>query len=101
MSRWQRETYPAITRTAKQDKSEISFWDESGFRTDAVHCTTWGAKGQTPVVAVPGQRPSISAASAVNAQGAFWFAPYAEALTGPLFVELLRRMMHGRRTPCL
>ena len=40
----------------------------SGFRADAVHGKTWGKKGQTPVVERPGQRQSISAASAVNAR---------------------------------
>lgn len=70
IARWQRDTYPAIVRTAKRDKAEIYFWDESGFRADAVQGTTWGAKGQTPVVSVPGQRQRISAASAVSAKGA-------------------------------
>lgn len=96
---YQRETYPAIARTAKRDKAEISFWDESGFRADAVQGTTWGAKGQTPVGSVPGQRQGISAASAISSKGAFWFATYSGALTGALFVDLLRRMMRGRRKP--
>ena len=52
-----------------------------------------------PVVSVPGQRQSISAASAVSAKGAFWFATYAGGLNGALFVNLLRRMMRGRRRP--
>jgi transposase len=99
IARWQRETYPAIARHAKRTKAEISFWDESGFRADAVHGKTWGARAHTPVVQVPGQRQSISAASAVSSKGAFWFATYAGALTGPLFVDLLRRMMRGRRKP--
>jgi hypothetical protein len=97
--RWQRETYPAIARRAKRDQAEIYFWDESGFRADAVHGTTWGAKGQTPVVSVPGQRQGISAASAISAKGAFWFATYAGGLTGERFVALLRRMLRGRRRP--
>ena len=80
IARWQRETYPAIARQAKRDKADIYFWDESGFRADAVQGTTWGAKGQTPVVSVPGQRQGISAASAVSAKGAFWFATYAGGL---------------------
>ena len=96
---WQRETYPAIARHAKRTKAEISFWDESGFRADAVHGKTWGARAHTPVVHVPGQRQSISAASAVSSTGAFWFATDAGALTGPLFVDLLRRMMRRRRKP--
>ncbi len=99
ITRWQRETYPAIVRRAKRDKAEIYFWDESGFRADAVHGTTWGTKGQTPVVTVPGQRQSISAASAISAKGAFWFATYTGGLTGERFVTLLRRMLRGRRKP--
>lgn len=99
IARWQRETYPAIARKAKRDKAEIYFWDESGFRADSVHGKTWGAKGQTPVVSVPGQRQGISAASAVSAQGAFWFATYKGGLNGALFITLLRRMMRGRRKP--
>ena len=99
IERWQRATYPAITRTAKRDKADIYFWDESGFRANAVHGTTWGAKGQTPVVSVPGQRQGISAASAVSSKGAFWFATYPGGLNGELFVTLLRRMMRGRRRP--
>lgn len=99
IARWQRETYPAIARHAKRTKAEISFWDESGFRADAVHGKTWGARAHTPVIQVPGQRQSISAASAISSKGTFWFATYAGALTGPLFVDLLRRMMRGRRKP--
>ena len=99
IARWQRETYPAIARNAKRDKAEIYFWDESGFRADAVQGTTWGAKGQTPVVWVPGQRQSISAASAVSSKGAFWFATYPGGLNGELFVTLLCQMMRGRRRP--
>ena len=99
IARWQWETYPAIARQAKRDKADIYFWDESGFRADAVQGTTWGAKGQTPVVSVPGQRQGISAASAVSTKGAFWFATYAGGLNGALFVTLLRRMMRGRRRP--
>ena len=99
IARWQCETYPAIARKAKRDKAEIYFWDESGFRADAVQGTTWGAKGETPVVSVPGQRQSISAASAVSAKGAFWFVTYPGALTAVLFIDLLRRMMRGRRQP--
>ena len=47
---WQRERYPAIARQAKASGGEVYFWDESGFRADAVHGTTWGKKGETPPV---------------------------------------------------
>jgi transposase len=99
VERWQRETYPAIARQAKAEGAEVFFWDESGFRADTVHGKTWGVRGQTPVVERPGQRQSVSAASAVTAQGAFWFCVYEGALNGVLFVELLKKMMHRRRKP--
>lgn len=97
IERWQRETYPGIAASAQQSGAEIYFWDESGFRADTVHGKTWGVKGKTPVIERPGQRQSISAASAVNAKGGFWFATYQGALTAELFVRLLKRMMRGRK----
>jgi len=96
---WRRERFPAIARQAKASGDEVYFWDESGFRADTVHGKTWGKKGQTPVVQRPGQRQSISAASAVNARGAFWYCTYHGALTAELFVSLLRRMMRRRSKP--
>ena len=99
IERWQRETYPAIARQAKADGGDVFFWDESGFRADAVHGRTWGVRGQTPVVERPGQRQSISAASAVNAKGGFWYCTYEGGLTAELFVSLLRKMMRHRPKP--
>jgi transposase len=96
---WQRERFPAIARQAKASGGEVYFWDESGFRADTVHGKTWGKKGQTPVVERPGQRQSISAASAVNARGAFWYCTYHGGLNAELFVTLLRRMMRHRSKP--
>ena len=97
IERWQRETFPAIASQARREGAEIFFWDESGFRADSVHGKTWGVRGQTPVVHRPGQRQSISAASAVNARGGFWFQTFKGALNAELFVKLLQRMMRYRK----
>jgi transposase len=99
IERWQREVFPAIARQARRESAEVFFWDESGFRADTVHGKTWGVRGQTPVVQRPGQRQSVSAASAVNAKGAFWFCTYQGALNAELFVELLKQMMETRDKP--
>jgi transposase len=99
IERWQRETYPAIAQQAKAEGGEVFFWDESGFRADAVHGRTWGVKGQTPVVERPGQRQSISAASAVNAKGGFWYCTYQGGMAAELFVRLLQKMMRHRTKP--
>ena len=76
IERWKREYYPGIAEQAKARQAEIAFWDESGFRADTVQGRTWALKGRTPEVKVPGQRQSVSAASAVNARGAFWFVTH-------------------------
>jgi transposase len=99
IEQWQRNTFPAIARRAKASGGEVYFWDESGFRADAVRGRTWGVKGQTPVIERPGQRQSISAASAVTARGAFWYCTYEGGLSAELFVTLLRRMMRNRIKP--
>ena len=56
-------------------------------------------RGQTPIVYRPGQRQSISAASAVGPRGEFWFCTYVGGLNGELFVELLSQLMHRRKKP--
>jgi transposase len=99
IARWQQESYPRLAKEAKARGAEIYFWDESGFRADGVQGRTWGVQGHTPVVAVPGQRQSMSAASAVNARGAFWFVTYQGVLNAALFVDYLKRLMKHRKKP--
>jgi transposase len=96
---WKNDTYPSIARQAKKRGAEIYFWDESGFRADVVQGTTWGVQGRTPIVAVPGQRQSVSAASAVNARGGFWFATYKGGMSAELFIEMLKVLMLRRKKP--
>jgi transposase len=96
---WKMDTYPSIVAAAKRARAEIYFWDESGFRADALRGRTWGVKGETPVVAVPGKRQSVSAASAVNSKGGFWFATYQGGMSADLFVAMLKLIMDGRRRP--
>ena len=96
---WKRDTYPTLAAQANRRGAEIYFWDESGFRADAVQGRTWGVKGETPMIAVPGKRQSVSAASAVNAKGAFWFATYKGGMSADLFIAMLKQIMHRRRKP--
>jgi transposase len=99
IEQWKRETFPSIASAAKAAGGEVYFWDESGFRADTVHGKTWGKRGETPVVARPGQRQSISAASAVNSKGAFWYSTYQGGLNAQLFIKLLKQMMRNRTKP--
>jgi transposase len=96
---WKRDSYPSIAKRAKQRGADIYFWDESGFRADAVHGKTWAAKGKTPIIKVPGKRQTVSAASAVNSKGAFWFATYKGGMNASLFLAMLKTILRGRRKP--
>ena len=44
---------------------------------------------------------SVSAASAVNARGGFWFATYKGGMNSGLFIEMLKVLMHRRRKPLI
>jgi transposase len=96
---WTTEVYPKLAARARKLGADIYFWDEAGFRADAVQGRTWGKRGHTPIIAVPGKRQTISAASAVNAKGAFWFATYQGGLNADLFVGMLKLLMRRRRRP--
>ena len=58
---WKTQVYPKLAARAKKLGADIYFWDEAGFRADAVQGRTWSKKGQTPVIDVPVQRQTISA----------------------------------------
>lgn len=89
------------TLTVEQERrargAGIYFWDESGFRADAVQGRTWCVKGKTPEIRVPGQRPSISAASAVNSKGGFWFTTHKGGLKDELVWSHVKRAGTGKK----
>lgn len=96
---WQRHEFPKLRARAKRRRAKIFFLDEAGVRSDQVLGRTWGLRGHTPEVATSGKRQSVSAISAVNALGEFWFEIYSERLNGSKFVELLKHFMRGRKYP--
>lgn len=97
IEKWKSEYYPQLKKRAKRLKADIYFLDEAGIRSDAPLQRTWGAKGQTPIVKTSGQRQSVSAISAVNACGAFWYSVYTGRLNASRFVEFLKMFMKYKR----
>lgn len=96
---WLEEEYPAIREQAHQAGAEIYFGDEAGVRSDCHAGTTWGIKGQTPVVRSTGQRSSVNMISAVSARGAMRFMLTKGRVNGSVFVEFLKRLMHNAPRP--
>ena len=97
--KWVREDYPAIEKEAKQWKAEIWFADESGLRSDSHAGTTWGLKGQTPVVRSTGARYRLNMISAVNRRGQLRFMIEKKGVNADVICRFLDRLMVGSKTP--
>ena len=99
IKRWTTTVFPRLRARAQRVGAKIFFLDETGVRSDHVLGRTWGLRGQTPTVATSGRRQSVSAISAVNARGEFWYELYTERLNAAGFVALLRHFMRRRQSP--
>lgn len=97
--RWKEEEFPAIQRRAKEAGARILFGDEAGVRSDYHAGTTWGVKGQTPIVPRTGGRYSINMLSAISGRGELRFMLVKGRVNGTVFAEFLRRLMHNASHP--
>ena len=96
---WREREYPEIRQQARVAGAEIYFGDEAGVRSDCHAGTTWGIKGQTPVVHSTGRRSSVNMISAVSARGHLRFMAIEGKVNGLVFTEFLKRLMHGAARP--
>ena len=96
IERWKTQEFPKLRARAKRVGAKIFFLDEAGVRSDQILGRTWGLRGKTPEVPTSGRRQSVSAISAVNARGEFWYEIYSERLNATRLVELLRHFMRRR-----
>jgi len=99
VKQWLEETWPAIQREAKAAKAVMYFGDESSIRSDYHRGTTWGIRGQTPVVKKTGRRFSVNLISALSPRGELRFMVTEQRLTTPVFIEFLKRLLHGAERP--
>lgn len=97
ITRWKNEEYPALRARARRAGADIFFLDEAGIRSDAALARSWAPKGKTPIVPTSGQRQQVSAISAVNALGAFWFMTFTGMLNATRFRDFLKCFLRGRK----
>lgn len=95
VQKWLQEEYPKIRRLARKKKAIIFFGDEAGVRSDHHAGTTWAVKGKTPVVSSTGARFGLNMISAVSAQGEFRFMTVRGRVGAAVFIEFLKRLIHG------
>jgi transposase len=95
VQRWVEEDYPKIKAVARKAKAEIYFADEAGVRSDYHRGTTWGIRGNTPIIATTGARFSLNMLSAITAKGKIRFMTHAGKLNATVFCGFLKRLTHN------
>ena len=93
---WLEKEYPSIVKQAKKEKGQIWWCDETGLRSDHQSGTTWGEKGQTPIVRASGKRVSCNMISAITNQGGLAFMVFEKSLKTEVFVTFLSRLIKHR-----
>ena len=97
---WRRERFPAIARQAKASGGKSISGMSWGF-VPTVCMARPGEEGPDTCCRTSRPAAMISAASAVNARGGFWYCTYQGGLNAEAFVSLLHRMMRRRWKPCI
>ena len=95
VEQWVKEEYPKILGLARKLKADIFFGDEAGVRSDFHSGKTWAIRGKTPIVSTTGARFGCNMISAVSPRGAMRFMLVEGKVTGDVFVDFLKRLIHN------
>ena len=90
--RWLEEDYPGIRLQAKRERAEIYWADEMGLRSDHATGSSYGRRGQTPVIAGTGQRFRCNMISSVTNRGRLNFMVFKKRFQADVFLEFLSRI---------
>ena len=94
---WLKVEYPRVRREAKAAGAEIHWGDEMGLRSDHQAGTSYGRRGQTPVIPGTGQRWRCNVISAISNRGTLRFMVFKRSFTAPLFIDFLSRLVRSAR----
>ena len=95
VKKWLKEEYPAIRRRAKREKAEIQWGDEMGLRSDHQTGTSYGRRGQTPVIPGTGKRFSCNLISTISNRGRLAFMVFDGRFTADVMLKFLRRLLRN------
>jgi transposase len=93
VTRWLKKEFPKLKAEAKRVGAKIFFGDEAGVRSDFHAGTTWGEKGETPLIRVTGQRFGVNMISAISPRGDLRFMVVEGTVTNRVFIEFLKRLL--------
>ncbi len=92
---WLKVQYPQVRREAKAEKAQIHWGDEMGLRSDHQAGTSYGRRGQTPVIAGTGQRWRCNMISTVTGRGVLRFMVFKRRFTADVFISFMRRLIRS------
>lgn len=96
VQKWLKEEYPKIKKMAQQQGADIYFGDAAHMRSAHHAGTTWGKKGETPIVKATGARHSLSLISAITSKGHMRFMVKDKGgVNADVFIEFLQRLLVG------
>jgi len=95
VKRWLEEEYPRVRAAAKQENAEIHWGDEMGLRSDHQAGTSYGRKGETPVIPGTGQRWRCNVISSITNRGTLRFLVFKGRFTADVFVGFLKRVVRS------
>jgi len=94
---WLEKTYPNIQKVAKKQGAIIHWGDEMGVRSDHQAGTSYGRKGQTPVILGTGQRFGCSMISTITNRGELSFMVFQQRFRAKVFLKFLGRLIRQRK----
>jgi len=97
VQRWLKEEYPVISKSAKEEKAEIHWGDETGVRNDCQYGRSYAPKGKTPVKDKMAKRISLNMISTITNQGKVRFMTYKGTMDSSVFIDFLKRLIKGAK----
>jgi len=95
------EAFPKLQRFAKAIGADIAFEDEAGVDLREHSGTTWGARGDSPSVAVTGRRGHLNILSTVSAQGELRYHVTEGRINSDVYIDFLKQLLKGRTRPLI
>jgi len=92
---WLKVQYPRVRKEARAEKAQIHWGDEMGLRSDHQAGTTYGRRGQTPVIDGTGQRWRCNMISTITGRGTLRFMVFKRRFTSDVFIEFMRRVIRS------
>ena len=90
---WLTREYPGIRARARRERATLYWGDEMGMRSDHQAGTSYGRRGETPVIPGTGQRFRCNVISAITNRGKLAFMVFDENFTGVVFLAFLKRLL--------